>query len=41
MVEALLSELLGVPVVEHCEKRGTPRCRFEVVETAGHDALKA
>jgi predicted ArsR family transcriptional regulator len=30
LVETLLSELLGVKVVEHCEKRGTPRCRFEM-----------
>ncbi len=30
LVAALLSELTGLPVVERCERGGSPRCRFEV-----------
>lgn len=31
MAEALIAELAGVPVHEHCERGERPRCRFEVV----------
>lgn len=30
LAESLVSELAGEPVVECCNKEGTPRCRFEV-----------
>jgi predicted ArsR family transcriptional regulator len=30
LVEALLTELLGVPVQEHCERTGLAPCRFVV-----------
>ena len=30
LAEALVSEIVGVPVREHCEKGPRPRCRFEV-----------
>jgi predicted ArsR family transcriptional regulator len=29
--ESLVSELVGVPVEEHCDRKGRPRCRFEVL----------
>ncbi len=31
MAEALISELAGVPVREHCDRGSKPRCCFEVV----------
>ena len=31
LAETLLSEIIGVEVQEHCEREGTPRCRFEVI----------
>jgi len=30
LVEALLTEYVGVPVCEQCERGERPRCRFEV-----------
>lgn len=30
LAEALLSEILGSPVEEKCDRNGPPRCRFEV-----------
>jgi predicted ArsR family transcriptional regulator len=30
LAETLLSEIIGVEVQEHCDRAGTPRCRFEV-----------
>lgn len=30
MVEALLRELLGIPVTQVCERSAMPRCRFEI-----------
>lgn len=30
MVEAMIAELAGVPVREHCERASKPRCRFDV-----------
>ena len=30
MIETLLSELTGIPVQEHCDRGGRPRCCFEV-----------
>lgn len=30
LAEALLTELIGVPVREHCSKGERPRCRFEI-----------
>ena len=31
LAETLLSEIIGVQVQEHCDREGTPRCRFEVI----------
>lgn len=33
-VESMLSEVVGAPVREHCERTGRPRCRFEVSTAA-------
>jgi predicted ArsR family transcriptional regulator len=33
LAETLLAELVGVPVQEHCEYDGIPRCSFTVVTT--------
>ena len=33
LAEALLTELIGRPVQERCERNGTPRCVFEVSKT--------
>ncbi len=33
LAETLLSELVGVPVQEHCEYEGIPRCCFTVLNT--------
>jgi predicted ArsR family transcriptional regulator len=33
LAETLLTELVGVPVQEHCEYDGVPRCSFTVVTT--------
>ena len=30
LAEALLAEIVGLPVREHCEKGDRPRCRFEI-----------
>jgi predicted ArsR family transcriptional regulator len=30
IVEALLSEIIGIPVKEHCHHGEAPRCRFEI-----------
>lgn len=30
LAEALLSEIIGVPVRETCDRKGTPRCRFQI-----------
>jgi predicted ArsR family transcriptional regulator len=30
LAETLLSEIIGVKVREHCDREGSPRCRFEV-----------
>ena len=30
MVETLLAGIAGVPIREHCDRRGKPRCCFEV-----------
>ena len=30
LAEALLTEIIGVPVQEACERDGTPRCRFQI-----------
>jgi predicted ArsR family transcriptional regulator len=35
MVEAMIAELAGVPVREHCERGVKPRCRFEVALAEG------
>jgi predicted ArsR family transcriptional regulator len=35
MVEAMVAELAGVPVREHCERGAKPRCRFEVALAEG------
>lgn len=32
LAEALVSRIVGVPVVEECEKGGRPHCRFRVLE---------
>ena len=31
LAEALLSEVIGLEVREHCDRKGPPRCRFEVI----------
>ncbi len=35
LVAALLSELTGLPLVERCERNGSPRCRFELAGGPG------
>ena len=30
LTEALVAEIVGTPVHEHCDRNGPPRCRFEV-----------
>jgi predicted ArsR family transcriptional regulator len=32
LAETLLSEIVGLQVREHCDREGSPRCRFEVFE---------
>ncbi len=32
MVETVLTETLGVPVAEHCQRGGVPQCLFEVLD---------
>lgn len=32
LAETLLTELVGVPVEEHCDNDGVPRCRFTIPE---------
>ena len=34
LAEALLSELVGQPVQEHCARHGAPRCRFAIEKPA-------
>jgi predicted ArsR family transcriptional regulator len=33
LAEALVSEIVGAPVKENCDRNGFPRCRFEIPET--------
>jgi predicted ArsR family transcriptional regulator len=40
LAEALLTEIVGTPVRERCERRAAPRCCFEVVGN-GHTAREA
>jgi predicted ArsR family transcriptional regulator len=35
LAETLLSDVIGAPVCEHCDRSGSPRCRFEIL-TAGN-----
>ena len=35
LVEALLTELVGMPVSEHCDRNGSPRCCFETAPGSG------
>jgi len=30
LAEALIAEIVGAPVHEHCDRSGPPRCRFEI-----------
>ena len=30
LAEALIAEIVGVPVQEHCDRTGPPNCRFEI-----------
>ena len=30
LAETLVSEIVKVPVEEHCDRQGTPKCRFEI-----------
>lgn len=39
LAETLLSELIGVPVQEHCQKGERPRCCFEIPLGNGREAL--
>jgi predicted ArsR family transcriptional regulator len=32
LAEALLSEIIGTEVHERCDREGSPRCRFEIIE---------
>lgn len=32
LAEALLSEIVGAKVREHCDREKSPRCRFEIIE---------
>jgi len=32
LTEALVAEIVGVPVQEHCDREKVPQCRFEIVE---------
>nr|QRW40696.1 transcriptional regulator [bacterium] len=36
LAEAMLSELVGAPVVERCQRETPPRCIFEVLPVQGH-----
>jgi predicted ArsR family transcriptional regulator len=38
LAEALLSEIIGVPVTERCDKGDRPRCCFEIPLPAIHRA---
>lgn len=33
LAETLLSEIIGLEVREHCDREGSPRCRFEIIES--------
>lgn len=33
LAEALVSEVVGLPVRESCDRSGTPKCRFEIEES--------
>lgn len=33
LAEALVAEIIGVPVQEHCDRKDSPKCWFEVKET--------
>jgi len=33
LAEALLSEIVGAKVREHCDRENSPRCRFEIIES--------
>jgi predicted ArsR family transcriptional regulator len=33
LAETLLSEIIGTEVQERCDREGTPRCRFEIIES--------
>ena len=33
LAETLLSEIIGAEVQEHCDREGTPKCRFEVKQS--------
>ena len=35
LAETLLSEVIGLQVREQCDRNGTPRCRFEIIESEG------
>jgi len=37
LAEALLEEVIGCPVVERCERGGTPHCRFFIPNAATND----
>ena len=34
LAETLIAEIVGVPVEEHCDREGGPRCRFEIQAAA-------
>lgn len=33
LAEALLSEIVGTEVREHCDRKNSPRCRFEIIQS--------
>jgi predicted ArsR family transcriptional regulator len=33
LAETLLSEIIGTEVQERCDREGSPRCRFEIIES--------
>jgi predicted ArsR family transcriptional regulator len=40
LAETLLSEIIGVEIREHCDREGSPRCRFEIIGKVKTDKRK-
>lgn len=39
LAETLLSDVIGAPVCEHCDRSGSPRCRFEILAAGNGTAF--